>query len=100
MNLYRLYETGADYGVLVVADTGREAKCLSFPVLRGFNPDAEYIHLRVKLLEKDVPHTRGVRDGSQVEDWENEYWCIREFEECHCRHCRTLREDGTYYVDF
>ena len=43
-----------DGAVLVFAHKTKEAKKVAWPVIRGWNLDAEYIHLRVVLL-RDKP---------------------------------------------
>lgn len=92
MNLYRCEFKDADWMCLCVAETAKNLKATFWYYWR--NGSERYIDIRVKLIEKDVPYEPGFYDGSPDEpEWTRDYFCVAEFEECHCRDCEAERKE-------
>jgi hypothetical protein len=54
MNLYYVREKDADYGVMVAANRGRDAKSIGYKSLCSFSNDVEYCSVRVQVMRDIV----------------------------------------------
>jgi len=91
-NLYWCwYDDVDEFGCLVVEETAQKGKVRFRRTFKG-EYHGDFVDIRVKLVEKHVPHPVGCYEGlDRSEAWTDEYYCKREWEECNCRACREER---------